>query len=72
MRKQAVDSEFEVQGNTVLHVPTNARFNSYPGNTEIKGYNMGHLGSVLPNGDDYEEDTVFLIAKRLMKARPKP
>ncbi len=70
-RKIAVPEEFTIQGNDVKHVPTNATFHAYEGREEINGYLVGHLGSVLPNGDDYEEDSVWAIARRLMKDRLK-
>jgi hypothetical protein len=42
----------------------------YPDREEIKSYQVGHMGSVLPNGDDYEEASIKAIAVRLMAKRP--
>ncbi len=64
-RKVAVEAEFTIDENEVKHVPTTATFYACPG--QISGYLMGHMGSVLPNGDDYEEDSIKAIAVRLMQ-----
>ncbi len=32
-------------------------------------YLQGHLGSILPNGDDYEEETVFRITNKMLPFR---
>jgi len=69
MRNKAVTEEFKVEENLVVHVPTNAKFSAYPGSDEIHVHNPGNLGSVLPNGDDYDEDSVWVIARQLMKER---
>jgi hypothetical protein len=69
-RKEATVEEFVVSGNEVKHVPTNATFYAYKGQKEISSYLRGHMGSVLPNGDDYEEETIERIAAKLMKERP--
>ena len=69
-RKLAVVEEFTVQGDEVKHVPTKATFSAYPGGVDIATCLMGHLGSVLPNGDDYNEESVWAIARQLMKDRP--
>jgi hypothetical protein len=66
-RKRAVEEEFVVKGDEVRHVPTNARFYAYAGREDIHQHQVGHMGSVLPNGDDYEEDSIWAIARRLMK-----
>jgi hypothetical protein len=68
-RKVAVGAEFTVGENEVKHVPTTATFYAYPAQDEISSYLMGHMGSVLPNGDDYEEDSIKAIAVRLMQRR---
>jgi hypothetical protein len=69
-RKEASVEEFVVSGNEVKHVPTNATFYAYNGQEEISSYLVGHMGSVLPNGVDYEEDSIKRIAAKLMKERP--
>jgi hypothetical protein len=70
-RKKAVETEFRVEEDAVIHMPTNARFVAHSGREDIHQYSLGHLGSVLPNGDDYEEDSVWEIARRLMNERLK-
>jgi hypothetical protein len=69
-RNLATTEEFVVSGNEVKHVPTNATLFAYEGQEEISSYIVGHMGSVLPNGDDYEEDSIKRIAVKLMKERP--
>jgi hypothetical protein len=70
-RKIASEDEFEIGENQVRHVPTNATFYAYDGQEEISSFLVGHMGSVLPNGGDYEEDGIKAIATRLMKDRLK-
>jgi hypothetical protein len=66
-RKEATEDAFEFDGEqTVVHLSTNARFTAYPGQGHFSNYLRGELGSVLRNGDDYEEDTVFRIANKLL------
>ena len=69
MRKKPTLTEFKVQDDIVVHVPTNAKFAANPGSDEIHEYNAGNLGSVLPNGDDYDEESVWVIARQLMRDR---
>jgi hypothetical protein len=69
-RNEATEDEFEFEGgHTVVHLPTNARFAAYPGQGHFSNYLRGDLGSVLRNGDDYEEDIVFQIANKLLAFR---
>jgi hypothetical protein len=70
-RKIASETEFEIGENQVRHVPTNATFYAHDGQEEISSFLVGHMGSVLPNGDDYEEDSIKAIAARLMIERLK-
>jgi hypothetical protein len=69
-RKIAVEDEFDREENSVTHGPLNTTFYAYPGSPEICRYIVGHLRSVLPNGDDYDEDSVWRIARRLIAERP--
>ncbi len=68
--RMAIEDEFEIEENSVIHRPLNATFYAYPGRPEIHRYIVGHLGSVLPNGDDYDEDSVWRIARKLIAERP--
>ena len=70
-RKVAAEDEFVVSDNSVTHVPLNAIFMAYPDRPEIDSYLAGDLGNVLPNGDDYDEESVITIATRLMRDRNK-
>ena len=51
-------------------MPTNATFYAYPGRPVIHAHLVGHLGSVLPNGDDYDETSIWRIAKKMIAERP--
>jgi len=69
-KKMATVDEFEVSHNQVRHVPTKATFYAYEGHKEIKGNLVGSMGSVLPNGDDYDVDSIWAIARQLIRERP--
>ena len=69
-KKIATEDEFDREENSVTHRPLNATFYAYPGRPEIHRHIVGHLGSVLPNGDDYDVESVWRIARRLIAERP--
>jgi hypothetical protein len=69
-KKRATVEEFVVTGNEVKHVPTNATFYAYEGGRQISRFLVGSMGSVLPNGDDYDVDSIKEIAAKLMRERP--
>jgi hypothetical protein len=69
-REKATVEEFVVTGNEVKHVPTNATFYAYEGGNQIGRFLVGNMGSVLPNGDDYDVDSIKEIAGKLMRERP--
>ena len=69
-KRIATEDEFDREENSVTHRPLNATFYAYPESPEICRHIVGHLGSVLPNGDDYDEDSVWRIARRLIAERP--
>jgi hypothetical protein len=48
------EDQFDIEENSVLHKPTNARFSAYPGRPEGHLVNWGHAGSALPNGDNFK------------------
>jgi hypothetical protein len=60
--------EFEVKGNEVEHLPTRATWTKYP---EQHLYRQRLLGSVLPNGDEYREDEVTIMAMELLAERSR-
>jgi hypothetical protein len=68
-RKIPSVAEFEVDGDEVIHKPTNATWTAYPGRPEPHLFRQSMLGSVLPNGDDYREHEVTEIALRLLRER---
>jgi len=47
----------------------NARFTAHADQGHYYNYLQGHLGSILPNGDDYEEESVFRIANKMLPFR---
>jgi len=61
--------EFEIRENEVIHKPTNATWTAYPESAEPVWYRQSALGSVLSNGDDYREDEVAAMARRLLAER---
>ena len=67
-RTPSVD-EFEVRGDEVIHGPTNARWTAYPGDPLPHLQNLGMLGSVMSDGDEYREDDVLRIALKLLRER---
>lgn len=70
MPKVAIrEDQFEVLGDQVVHLPTGARWSAYPGQREPHIRNLGRLGSVLPNGEDFREDEVERVALRLLAER---
>ena len=68
--KPAIE-QFEVKDNEVIHTPTNATWTAYAGHPEPHLYRRSSLGSVLQNGDDYREDEVTEMAKKLLADRLK-
>jgi hypothetical protein len=70
-RKLPDHAEFEVGQNHVLHKPTNARWTAYSGQAAAHIFTRGHLGSVLPNGDDYDEERTTRMAVQLLAQRLK-
>jgi len=67
---EATREQFELRENEVMHRPTYATWTAYPGRPEAKSYRRGMLGSVLADGDDYNEGDVTTIALQLLAARP--
>lgn len=65
--KHATGEELEVRENTVIHIPTNARWTAYPGAAEAHLYTPSRQGSVVSNRDDCREHEVVSIAHKLMR-----
>ena len=69
-RKLPAFDEFEIGRKSITHTPTGAEWRPYPLG------DGGHffprqLGNVLPNGNDYDEDAVISMMKRLWDAHIK-
>ena len=61
--------QFQILKDHVVHTPTGARFNAYPGRAEIATENLGRAGDRLENGDDYSPDEVRTTAAQLLRER---
>jgi hypothetical protein len=64
--------EFELVGNVVTHLPTQARWTAYEGSRTPHHVHRGSLGKVLPNGDEYYPEEVAIVALKLLAGRVKP
>jgi hypothetical protein len=62
------EHHFDVEENSVMHLPTGAEFWAYPG-TEQGIASGGDAGAVLPNGDDFARDEVARVALKLLASR---
>jgi hypothetical protein len=62
------ETEFEVEGDEVIHKPTSASTMAYQGRPEPYLYRQSTLGTC-PNGDDYREHEVTHVALRLLRER---
>jgi hypothetical protein len=69
-RKLPTLEEFEVRKNAVVHLPTDATWTAYPGHTQCSNFRPGMLGSILPNGAEYEVSAVEKMALGLLGDRP--
>jgi hypothetical protein len=63
------EDQFEVLENKVVHTPTGATWEAYPGRKGHSHYRAAQLGSVLDNGDDFREDQVTELALKLLAGR---
>jgi hypothetical protein len=70
MMTLVTEDQFDIEENSVVHRPTNARFSAYPGRPEGHLVNWGITGSVLPNGDDFDREDVANLALELLRTRP--
>ena len=61
--------QFKLEDHEVVHIPTGARWTAYRTIAEPHLESLGMLGSVLPNGDDYEYGDVLPIALKLLRER---
>ena len=62
--------QFEIEANSVVHKPTNARFLACPGRPEGHLVYWGHAGSALQNGDQFKREDVANMALELLRTRP--
>jgi hypothetical protein len=70
-RKYPSRDEFDITSNQVVHTPTGATWIADLGDAEPKVFNVGKLGGVLPNGDEYRAGEVCAMATRLLRERLK-
>lgn len=67
---KADESQFKTEGTRVTHIPTGARFSTYPGSDSTDAtINWGQAGSVLANGDEYDRDDIATVARRILFPR---
>lgn len=69
-----LNTQFEWDKNTLIHRPTGARFAwAYPGSgSDDLIINWGLIGFALDNGDYYELEDVWLMAKVLLDEARNP
>jgi hypothetical protein len=65
MGTPVTEDQFEVSHNGIKHKPTRWEFNPYPGQPLSGNARLGHHGSKLPSGEDYDPGEVEAMAKRL-------
>jgi hypothetical protein len=63
--------QFEVEGNVVTHIPTNAKWTAYDGAQTPHLFSRGALGRILPNGDEYYPEEVAVFALKMLAGRVK-
>ena len=70
---EVFSTQFEWQGERLVHKPTGASFAWSSPNSEspYMTVNWGMVGSVLANGDDYEQDEVGRMATLLLEEKRK-
>jgi hypothetical protein len=64
------EDQFDVEGDCVVHRPTNAEFYSYRGIKDCEWINWGNAGNVLPNGSDFDRRDLMKVASKLLATRP--
>jgi hypothetical protein len=59
---KVVREQFLMSENEIVHMPTGARFNAYPGIAEPHSVKWGRAGDVLPNGEDFSRGAIQAMA----------
>jgi hypothetical protein len=57
--------QFEVSPKRISHKPTGATYIPHPGAPYSGNMNLGQLGNVLPNGEDYRPHEVQMMMEQL-------
>jgi hypothetical protein len=57
--------QFEVSPKGITHKPTGATYTPHAGAPYSGNMNLGQLGSVLPNGEDYRPHEVQMLMEQL-------
>ena len=57
--------QFEISPKGIRHMPTGAAYSSHPGAPHSGRMNLGQLGDVLPNGEDYRPHEVQAMMELL-------
>ena len=68
--------QFQISPRGITHTPTGARYAPHPGAPHSGTMNLGQLGNVLPNGEDYRPHEVQTMMEQLwaeyVDAIPRP
>jgi hypothetical protein len=57
--------QFEASPKGIIHKPTGATYTPHAGAPYSGNMNVGQLGNVLPNGEDYRRDEVQMMMEQL-------
>lgn len=57
--------QFEISPKGITHAPTGAKYTPHPGSPYSATMNLGQLGNVLANGEDYRPHEVQTMMERL-------
>ncbi len=69
--EKPVEKEYKTEKDGICHLPTCSRFYPHAGMDELQLVELGKLGSMLENGDDYRQSEVEEMAVKLWALRRK-
>lgn len=67
--RKALREQFNINGDTVVHLPTGAFWKAYEKDAELAALYMGKLGLVLDSGDEYDRRDVHELAITILADR---
>jgi hypothetical protein len=65
------EDQFEISDKGIKHTPTGYEFIPHPGQPFSGNVHLGHHGSKLPSGEDYDPSEVKAMMGRLWNAHVK-